>query len=116
MDKKFKEMMRKAEKIRGECQRMGDGDPNPHAKHMTKMLEYGQKKNLLTGNVMDDSASTELIALTTEAAACVLEVIHNEEVGSVIELSHKEQRKLIMHAKKKAIAHLRSGKALGFLP
>lgn len=114
IDKKFKEMLREAEKIRAECRRTGN--IGPHARHMQKMVEYEQKKGLLTGNVPDDSASAEFLAHSAEMAACVLEVIHNEKVGSVFHLLRKQQRELAIRAKEKAIAHLRAGEAAGILP
>lgn len=114
MDKKFEGMLKEAERIRAECRRTGN--IGQHAGHMAKMLECGQKKNLLTGNVPDGSASPEFLAHSAEMAACVLEVIHNEKVGSVLQLSRKKQQELAIRAKDKAIAHLRAGEAAGILP
>ena len=114
MDKKFEEMLREAEKIRAECRRTGN--IGLHAEQMKKMIEYGQKKNLLTGNVPDGSASTEFLTHSAEMAAFVLEVIHNEKVGSVVRLSRKKQCELAIRAQEKALAHLRAGEAAGILP
>ncbi len=114
MDEKFEEMLREAETIRAECRRTGN--IGPHARHMAEMLEYGQKKSLLTGNIPDDSVSAELLAYSAEMAACVLEVIHNENVGPVLRLSRKQQRGLAIRAKEKALAHLQAGEAAGILP
>lgn len=114
MDKKFREMLLEAEKIRAECRRTGK--IGPHAEQMVKMIDYVRKKNLFTGNVPDSSAGSELLAHSAEMAAGVLEVIHNEEVGSVLQLSRKKQRELAIRAKEKTLGHLRSAEAAGILP
>lgn len=52
-------------------------------------------KNLITGDVFLGTASEENIALATEIAAGIFEIIHGREIGSVLDLTPDQKLELI---------------------
>jgi len=114
VDPKFQAMLVEAEEIRAQCVRTGD--IGPHAAQMTKMINYGQNHNLLTGNIFDGSASDEFLSHATEMAACCLEVIYKEKIGPVLNLSDSEKIEINRLAVAKARAKMSFFERFGRLP
>jgi len=101
MDTKFKKMLIEAEKIRAICRR--NGDISPHKKYMRNMTKYGVEKGFLAG-----SESEEYLGQAAEMAACILEVIYKEEIGSILNFSPERKRNIMKSAQEKAEARFKS--------
>ena len=100
MDERFKQMLMEAEKIRAECKQTGS--IGQHGRHMAKMIRYGQENKLLTGDLLAGTASEENLCLAAEGGACILEVIHDEAVGSILNLPREKKMAITRRAKEKA--------------
>jgi len=88
MNKRFRELLEEAERIRA------TGNRELHAQQVILTIYFGQEEGLLSGKVLAGTASDENFALTTEIGAGCLEFDTNERVGSVLELSRAEQIEL----------------------
>lgn len=100
MDTKFRAMLVEAEKIRAECVRTGN--IGPHARQMADMIDYGRDKGLFGGNIQYGTASDEFLAHATEMAACSLEAIYGEVIGSMLELTGEKKSEIRKRAFDKA--------------
>ena len=89
MDARFLEMLKEAEQIRAKCRQTGM--IGPHGKHMADMMRYAKEHGLYTGDVLAGTASEECLTHAAEMAAGMLEIIHGEQVGSVLTLSREEK-------------------------
>jgi hypothetical protein len=99
-------MLTEAEKIRAECRRTDV--IGPHGGHVSKMIRYGMGKGFLTGKPLEGTASEENLNLAVEIAACILEVNHGEEVGSVFDLSPERKIEVMKRAEEKVKARFHS--------
>jgi len=98
-------MLLEAEKIRAKCRE--DGNIEKHATCMANMLMYADSKGLLTGNIFQGTASEEKLNQAAEMAACLLEVVHEYDVGPILDLPDNKKLEIIELAKEKTLANLR---------
>lgn len=113
MNTTFRAMLLEAERIRMGCR--ATQDIRPHAQFMSKMICYGREQQLLLGSLENGTASEEFLAQAAEMAACILEVIHGENIGSVLALSREEKMEIILRAKEKAESDITAAKRRGLL-